>query len=89
MSYFINNIESLLDSITSDDKTDKVYYISENLELRLALKCLQMPVLEKKLIGNAILGAKIFAVQQASQNSRNSNTNKKWLTTERLTEWMD
>lgn len=46
--------------ITSpEDKTAKVYYISENIELMIALKCLQMPVLEKKLIGHTILTQKI------------------------------
>ena len=35
----MNNLESILDSIVTDaeEKTDKVYYYSENLELELAL----------------------------------------------------
>jgi len=52
----------LLDSIAEsvEEKTERVYFVSENLELDLALKCLKMPVLEKKLIGHAILVSKIF-----------------------------
>jgi len=36
-----------------------VYNHTEKLELELALKCLRMPILEKKFIGHAILAVKI------------------------------
>jgi len=53
---FSSNVESILDSatatMTSDQKIDLVYLISENLELEISLKCLKMPVLEKKMIGH-------------------------------------
>jgi hypothetical protein len=53
---FSSNVESILDSatatMTSDQKIEKVYLISETLELEIAFKCLKMPVLEKKLIGH-------------------------------------
>ena len=64
LTFFTNHIESILDSIVNnEDKTEKVYQVSETLELDLALKCLQMPVLEKKLIGHSILVQKICQVR--------------------------
>ena len=68
LTFFVNNLESILDSIVTDaeEKTDKVYYYSENLELELALRCLKLPILEKKLIGNSILMNKIY---QARNNN--------------------
>lgn len=60
---FSSNVESILDSATatmsSDQKIDLVYQVSENLELDIAYKCLKMPVLEKKLIGHHILTIQI------------------------------
>ena len=57
--YFSSNVESILDSITigltPDEKVDKVYKISETLDLEIALKCLKSPVLEKKLTGHQLL----------------------------------
>ena len=56
IQFFSANIESILDSVTSSssaaEKIDLVYQISESLELELALKCLNSPVLEKKLTGH-------------------------------------
>jgi hypothetical protein len=62
LTFFTNNIESLLDSLVvkHEEKVDKVYYYSENLELEIAIRCLQMPVLEKKLAGHQVLMSKIY-----------------------------
>jgi len=53
--FFPTNIESLLDSIyaqaSNEQKVDLVYRISENVELDIALRCLKIPILEKKLNG--------------------------------------
>lgn len=40
--YFINHIESIMDSIVTnnDERIEKVFYYSETLELELALRCL-------------------------------------------------
>lgn len=35
---------------------EDVYSYTEKMELEFALKCLRMPILEKKFIGHAILG---------------------------------
>lgn len=69
LTTFINNLEKLLESITQnpDEKTEKVYYISENIELMIALKCLKLPVLEKKLIGHNILTSKINSARHNTQ----------------------
>ena len=57
--FYSSNVESILDSVTNgltnEEKIEHVYKVSESLELELALKCLKMPVLEKKLIGHQIL----------------------------------
>ncbi|CDW85633.1 ubiquitin carboxyl-terminal hydrolase family protein [Stylonychia lemnae] len=98
LQYFINQIESMLDSINLKikERVENVFQYSENMELNIALKCLQMPVLEKKLIGHTILINKIFQVknQQAPStgtqaNGMNLNLNQRWLTPEKLIEWMD
>ena len=66
-------MESILDSIVpeNEEKTDKVYYYSENLELELALRCLKLPILEKKLIGNSILMNKIYQAKNNNIQSLN------------------
>jgi hypothetical protein len=66
MTYFITNIESLLESITKpEDKTEQVYQVSEMIELEMALRCLKMPILEKKLIGHSILVQKMFQIRNS------------------------
>lgn len=102
--YFANNVESILDSVSShlsaDEKQEKVYRVSESLELELALRCLKVPVLEKRLIGHQILTSQIYKVrlsgkqsQSLRQGALNGNMdgllNKKWLTTELLLAWFD
>jgi hypothetical protein len=42
-------------NISPDERVDKIYRISEALELEIAFKCLKTPVLEKKLVGHQIL----------------------------------
>ena len=83
----------MLDSINTktEEKVEKVYYFSENMELNIALKCLQMPVLEKKLIGHTIIINKIFSVKNQQGNSNNAqgkpisiNIYSRWLTIEKL-----
>lgn len=65
LTYFTNYIESMLDSLVTnnEERKEKVFYYSENLELEIALRCLQMPVLEKKLLGHATLINKIHQVK--------------------------
>lgn len=69
LTYFTNYIESMLDSLVTnnEERKDRVYYYSENLELEIALICLQMPVLEKKLIGHTTLISKIHSAKSLSQ----------------------
>ena len=54
-------IESMLTSILESGQSleTEVYKYSEMIELELAFKCLQMPILEKKFIGHSILANKI------------------------------
>lgn len=42
LTYFTSYIESMLDSLVTnnEERKDKVYYYSENLELEIALRCL-------------------------------------------------
>lgn len=64
---FISRMERLLDCVVYERKRRgeecqrevEVYQYIEKMELELALKCLRMPILEKKFIGHAILAAKI------------------------------
>lgn len=64
LSLFIHHIESLLRSVVlTRNKNheerlyeEDVYSYTEKMELEFALKCLRMPILEKKFIGHAILG---------------------------------
>lgn len=46
-----------------NERPEKVYKITETIQLELAHKCLMMPVLEKKLIGSTILVQKIIQVR--------------------------
>lgn len=64
-------MESLLNSVVVERnrrnegrrfETD-VYQYTEMMELEFALKCLRMPILEKKFIGHAILAQKIKQVK--------------------------
>jgi len=93
LGYFTSNLESLLDYIypNQSDKVDQVYYYSDNLELEIALRCLQMPVLEKKLTGHNTLMIKIYHARNngTTQQNNQSQMNQRWLTPERLVEWMD
>lgn len=63
ITFFSSNVESILDSIavnlSNEEKAELVYKISETLELDIALKCLKIHILEKKLIGHQILIAQI------------------------------
>lgn len=64
---FIQRLERLLNSVLYErrrkgdicDQETEVYNYTEKIELELALKCLRMPILEKKFIGHAILSVKI------------------------------
>ena len=64
LSLFIHHIESLLRSVVLTRNKNReerlyeedVYSYTEKMELEFALKCLRMPILEKKFIGHAILG---------------------------------
>ena len=64
---FIQRMERLLNSVVYERKRrgdecqqeTEVYQHTEKMELELALKCLRMPILEKKFIGHAILALKI------------------------------
>jgi hypothetical protein len=95
LSLFIQNIESLLSSVVlarnknGEERLyqDDVYSYTEKMELEFALKCLRMPILEKKFIGHAILGQKITQVKaapthaQQDQAAQASQTNDKYRNT--------
>jgi hypothetical protein len=59
ITFFPTNIESLLDSIHADklfdQKSELIYKVSEQIELDIALRCLRIPILEKKLNGFQII----------------------------------
>ena len=56
LTTFVQLVESLLGHAMKEGETEsEVYRYSEMIELELALKCLSMPILEKKFIGHAIL----------------------------------
>jgi len=61
-----------------------VFRVPELIHLNFSLKCLQMPVLEKKLTGGTLLIMKvIFVRNMANKNKTNasaSNSALKWLT---------
>ena len=92
LSLFIHHIESLLSSVVltrnknGEERLyqEDVYSFTEKMELEFALKCLRMPILEKKFIGHAILGQKINQVKanptqsQQEQAQANQNNNDKY-----------
>ena len=47
--------------------------------------CLQMPILEKKLVGATLLIMKVVSV---NSTNKDKPANKKWLTQETLIEWL-
>jgi len=53
--------------------------------LNFALRCLQLPVLEKKLIGGTLLIMKVLQVKKSIE----SGAVTKWLDQERLVNWLD
>jgi hypothetical protein len=69
--FFASNVESILDAISvtmsTNEKVEAVYKVSETIELEIALKCLKMPVLEKKLIGHSVLIAQICKVRSGNR----------------------
>jgi len=74
---FIQHMEGLLNGVVYERNRRgehcrlemEVYQYTEMMELELALKCLRMPILEKKFIGHATLALKIRQVRgrQAQQ----------------------
>ena len=81
---FITNVECLLNSVvfqknrnSSQRKFDEeVYQYTEMMELEFALKCMKMPILEKKFIGHAILGQKINQVKAKQIQQENERAQK-------------
>ena len=79
ISCYIGNVEAVLQGVVSQKNRnsspskfeDEVYQYTEMMELEFALKCMKMPILEKKFIGHAILSQKINQVRakQAQQES--------------------
>ena len=71
---FSSNVERIHDSVavslTNDERVEGVYHLSEFLDLEIALKCLKMPVLEKKLIGHQLL---ITSIQKVKANCKQSS----------------
>jgi hypothetical protein len=75
-----------------------VFKYSELVELELALKCLSMPVLEKKFIGHAIIAQKISQVKSKNTEENPKAYNhmstlqqmrQRWLTKDFLIAWME
>lgn len=66
--YLIGSVESILDwnrNLNLEDKLEQVYKYSDQIELHIAKICLQMPVLEKKIIGHNLIGNKISKIKSA------------------------
>lgn len=74
MTIYTRSLEGLLGTIAAGPEAYEleVYQYSEQLELELALKCLKMPILEKKFIGHAILASKINQVKSKLDESEYS-----------------
>jgi len=53
----------------------QIYRVAELVHLNFALRCLQLPVLEKKLIGGTLLIMKVLQVKKSIE----SGTVTKWL----------
>lgn len=71
LAKFVHQIESLLNCVVYERNragetrafdTD-VYQYTEQIELAFALKCLKMPILDKKFMGHAILEQQIKHVK--------------------------
>ena len=65
-----------------------IHRVPELVHLNLSLRCLQLPVLEKKLIGGTLLIMKVLQVKKTME-ALAAVAPQKWLNQERLVEWID
>jgi len=81
---FISHVEWLLNNVVFDQNrnssqrklNEEVYQYTEMMELEFALKCMKMPILEKKFIGHAILVEKINQVNKKQIQQENERAQK-------------
>ena len=97
LTAFTQGVESLLNWVVpAKEAKEGVYKFTEQMELELALKCLRMPILEKKFIGHAILASKINQVRASTLPNTSGghlstlqSMRQRWLTKDLLVDWMD
>ena len=75
-------------------RRDFVYRVPELIQLEFAIRCLEMPVLEKKLTGATLLIMKVVSVSAKKGGANQAKSQgddlkmKKWLTAEAMIEWL-